>query len=716
MQKQPLHLRLLFHPQSELAHRVAQSLLERFVEPPATIGLRIPTFFGPDNGDRLPPPMTGAQSVDLDVAEHTIVVLLSDITMVRQVEPNDTGDEWRACAKTFTDRVDASNGRHEFFAAALDSAGFGISEDRNIVKANAGNFEEVIALISMHIAKTGIILLRDQRLNVHDSRELKAPVTFFLSHAKADYKTTYPENELEISERPETRWIIDELAEAPISYWFDSAKIKPNEHFATRIEQGVRDSATVIAVLTDQYASRPWCRREILAAKRFGCSIVVVDALQRGEPRSFPYLGNVPTIRWHKATPELGNRIQARNVIDLALRESLRVAYNRAASIASADTNECPLATTPELISLANDPCQDYLRTEKNALVFVYPDPPLSSEELEVLQRIYPHVSFLTPLAKFAREPLGKSVRHVAVSISDVPEGDLRKHGLSPRHFNMMKDELYLYLLLAGAQIGYGGALQGDMTKQDNFTMQLLELVRCYSPLAEDSLRTELSPVVNYAPWPLSAIYTDAEKNLLQGAADLISGAQPAIVDSLDKTFPDRTDKNWRLLPDTAAKRFAWGLGLTEMRRQMVEECSSRVITGGRLTGSQSAVPGVLEEAWLSIVNRKPLFLVGALGGMAAAVAGIIEGREVEEFTDAACEKSVPNYLEVVELHGANGIPFISASEMMQQIREASQNGVANSLNNGLNDEENQELFRLIDPASVAKLIITGLRRLDIAN
>jgi hypothetical protein len=280
----------------------------------------------------------------------------------------------------------------------------------------------------------------------------------------------------------------------------------------------------------------------------------------------------------------------------------------------------------------------------------------------------------------------------------------------------MMKDELYLYLLLAGAQIGYGGALQGDMTKQDNFTMQLLELVRCYSPLAEDSLRTELSPVVNYAPWPLSAIYTDAEKNLLQGAADLISGAQPAIVDSLDKTFPDRTDKNWRLLPDTAAKRFAWGLGLTEMRRQMVEECSSRVITGGRLTGSQSAVPGVLEEAWLSIVNRKPLFLVGALGGMAAAVAGIIEGREVEEFTDAACEKSVPNYLEVVELHGANGIPFISASEMMQQIREASQNGVANSLNNGLNDEENQELFRLIDPASVAKLIITGLRRLDIAN
>jgi hypothetical protein len=185
MQKQPLHLRLLFHPQSELAHRVAQSLLERFVEPPATIGLRIPTFFGPDNGDRLPPPMTGAQSVDLDVAEHTIVVLLSDITMVRQVEPNDTGDEWRACAKTFTDRVDASNGRHEFFAAALDSAGFGISEDRNIVKANAGNFEEVIALISMHIAKTGIILLRDQRLNVHDSRELKAPVTFFLSHARA---------------------------------------------------------------------------------------------------------------------------------------------------------------------------------------------------------------------------------------------------------------------------------------------------------------------------------------------------------------------------------------------------------------------------------------------------------------------------------------------------------------------------------------------------
>ena len=49
----PLHLHLLAHPKSEGANELASALMRRFVEPPASGGLRIPVFFTPDRGDDL---------------------------------------------------------------------------------------------------------------------------------------------------------------------------------------------------------------------------------------------------------------------------------------------------------------------------------------------------------------------------------------------------------------------------------------------------------------------------------------------------------------------------------------------------------------------------------------------------------------------------------------------------------------------------------------
>ena len=51
----PLHIYLLAHPQSQTATKLAADLMQRFVEPPASGGLRIPVFFTPDLGNHLPP-------------------------------------------------------------------------------------------------------------------------------------------------------------------------------------------------------------------------------------------------------------------------------------------------------------------------------------------------------------------------------------------------------------------------------------------------------------------------------------------------------------------------------------------------------------------------------------------------------------------------------------------------------------------------------------
>ena len=74
----PLQLHLLAHPQSQEAKGLATALMHRFVEPPASGGLRIPVFFTPDRGDDLPPQLNATEGLNLDAAKHTIVVILAD--------------------------------------------------------------------------------------------------------------------------------------------------------------------------------------------------------------------------------------------------------------------------------------------------------------------------------------------------------------------------------------------------------------------------------------------------------------------------------------------------------------------------------------------------------------------------------------------------------------------------------------------------------------
>lgn len=94
-------------------------------------------------------------------------------------------------------------------------------------------------------------------------------------------------------------------------------------------------------------SSRPWCRREVLEAKRFGAHILIVDALEGGDPRSFPYGGNVPIIRWQFRDPQ----VDARRVLDRAVLEALRFKHNRAVLDTAAEPGEIVLPAAPEAVS-----------------------------------------------------------------------------------------------------------------------------------------------------------------------------------------------------------------------------------------------------------------------------------------------------------------------------------------------------------------------------
>lgn len=696
----PLHLYVLAHPKSDSANQLASELMTRFVEPPASGGLRIPVFFCPDKGDDLPSQLNVDGGLNLNAAQHTIVVVLADARMLRTV-PNGTGDAWKSFVKDAINLTPLNVSPHHVLPIAIEPEGFQLSDSLHILPATLK--EEVtqaekdrrLAEISFHIAARAIQLLEHDKVPAVAPDRMKAPVTIFLSHAKADLDRKHHDDPV-----CKTRALLDEF---PVEQWYDAQQITTNQDFADAISAGIHDCSVMLAFQTDQYSSRPWCRREVLTAKQLGAHLLVVDALKSGEARSFPYGGNVPTVRWGFSDD---SDVDALRVIDRAVLEALRFKHNRLVLEALAEPNEIVLPVPPEALTLANE--YPDLETEKT---FLYPDPPLGREELQVLQSLRPKARFLTPLTKVAQWSRPKHVETITVSIS--ASDDVRKYGLSPTLFDTLTDEIHLYLLLAGLRIAYGGALKGSFSGNSNFTLRLFDLVRTYSKLAEGVNAVPLkNAVINVAPWPLSLDYGDTEWKLFSGGiASYQESPRPTLPWNDEELFPIGTDSRVFGIEDSPQRRYAWARGLSEMREKITGLSQARLVIGGALNKFSGLVPGVVEEAYCSLKQKHPVYIVGGFGGSARAVCDLLLGIERKEFSESWAEMNIPNYNAAKALCEQHGGTFHSIEQIGKEIKAIGHAGLALALNNGLNDDENLELMKSTDSQRIAGLVLIGLSR-----
>lgn len=161
------------------------------------------------------------------------------------------------------------------------------------------------------------------------------------------------------------------------------------------------------------------------------------------------------------------------------------------------------------------------------------------------------------------------------------------------------------------------------------------------------------------------------------------------------------------------------------MREVMTDQCEARLAIGGRIEGYKGRYAGLLEEPLLSLHAKKPLFLVGALGGCTRLVIDLLEGRDRPEMTTKVAQERVvysdssgaktPYYNELVGLYKSHGGTIESREEIAAWLREQGAQGPASALKNGLNDSENRRLFVSTDPREVAGLVLEGLRRVRAA-
>lgn len=609
-----------------------------------------------------------------------------------------TKDQWKAFLQQSIAKSKVGSSPHHVLPVALDEQGFQLSESQHflpaLIKENedpANGLERRLAEISLHIAARAIQLLDNNIIPESAPGQIKAPVRLFLSHAKAS---------LDNNKEDPVHQTMQELNDLPIDYWFDAGKIATSQEFGKAITAGIKDCSIILAFHTDQFGSRPWCRREVLDAKKMGGHLLLIDALQEGEPRRFPYLGNVPTVRWNFQDP----KVDARRVVDRAVLEALRFKYNRALLEQVANAGEIVVPAPPEALTLAYDSTPEQERT------YLYPDPPLSHEELGILQALRPNTKFLTPLTKIADWEKPKNIDAIAVSISS--SNDIHRYGLSNSHQQTLTDEIHLYLLLAGLRIGYGGALKGNFADASNFTLRLFELVRGYSQLAKDLQATSFHPIINYPPWPLVLDYGNAEWNLFGSEAECKEVSRPDLPWSDEKIFPQK-DEGWRLLADTSRKRYAWARGLTLMRNQITSETQARLVIGGNIQKFQGLIPGVIEEIWFSLKNKKPIFIIGGFGGAARAVCDLLMGLERdEEFSETYAREHIPNYDDVISFYHQYGVKYNTMQSIRNDIIELSKKGLSSTLNNGLNDSENEALMLSTEAMHITKFVLQGLSKI----
>lgn len=391
----PLAIYVVWDLDFEAGAQIAEHLYGRFHrggDTPLSQGVGIPIFF---RTTREGQPAPG--EIPLDGAEHTAVVVLVDPAMFRNAATT-----WARYLTALWAATRGAGRGHRVIPVAYAPSLFGLAagiDEVNFLRAFEVEPAERDALLDERLTHELCRLLLHAPVEpTRAAHDTVPPVKLFLSHTKVP-----GDGGVDIARRVRT-WVNEHT---PVRTFFDALDIPAGESFAEVIERNLgpgsghpREPVALLAIQTDSYASRAWCQREVLAAKRHGCAIVVVNAVQRREERSFPYLGNTPTYRWPSSETGLDEHLRA--IVDLALMEVLRLEYLsqhlRALAGLYPELRARTMARSPELLTLIGD-----------HTTYLYPDPPLAEAELEVLRSLRPGLRLITPLQLAAQRPTGAS-------------------------------------------------------------------------------------------------------------------------------------------------------------------------------------------------------------------------------------------------------------------------------------------------------------------
>jgi len=381
--KTPLAIYIIWHPDYFEGQQIADflySILCRNPDKPLLRSLGIPVYYRNKNYREDTHPI----DIDFNESDYTAIIPLVSNEFVND---NNYGNY----IDNILELCNASKGKRRMYPIALSEHSYNVStklSSINFIRIDRSKSICVDTIESIQKQALSVILHELCRLLMNmkkttDEEEsflMPPPVKLFISHSKHDDSKI---------EAMKFRDYIN--SETQLKTFFDANDISYGSNFGDEIKRAV-DKTALVVFQSDSYADREWCRIEVLTAKSHGCPIVIVNAVENGEKRAFPYLGNYPSIRFK------GN-YQA--IIDLTLEQILFNKYTSKLLDSLTDLYNIKtdkiLSNAPELFNFIQLRKQK-LSEDKKYVLIIYPDPPLGSEEMDMLNEMDNNFVFITPL------------------------------------------------------------------------------------------------------------------------------------------------------------------------------------------------------------------------------------------------------------------------------------------------------------------------------
>ncbi|MES9983567.1 MAG: TIR domain-containing protein [Candidatus Thiodiazotropha sp. 6PLUC6] len=431
-----------------------------------------------------------------------------------------------------------------------------------------------------------------------EDKGAESSISIFLSHSKSGDTGKHHSEKI--------KQFIDNTN---MNRFFDANEISPGYHFDQEIEKHIQDS-TLLAIESDAYSSRYWCQREILLAKQQKRPVIVVNCLEDFEDRIFPAASNVPCVHISPAVPMSESDIL--RVLSTAIIETVRYNYSmqclEAYRLAGWIDQSCELtARPPEIRQVLN-------LIESGVQEICYPEPPVYSIEADWHEAL--EIQAYTPLwSPSERNCL--SGHKVGISISDASGDGFTTHHIHSDHLVRLAQDLARHLLARTATLLYGGDL-----RPSGFTEFILDEAR----ILKDRLGEAAPRVENHLAWPLYV--SDPEITAWRAKYHEI---METVEHEIPNDVAEGLDKSAFLLPNTTMNSYIWSRCLSEMREKSISSSTVRICAGGRLAGYKGKMPGVLEEIVLALKEQKPIYLLGAFGGVVGDVCKLLLSADVPE-------------------------------------------------------------------------------------
>jgi len=674
-----MQVHVIWHPQSDskcrtFAEKIYVTFNRDAYQP---LGIGIPVFFRCAAGRAGDPASTPAPIAIPDTeSDLRIALLTSDFVL---------DANWKAFWERSMQEVRAKGNAGGILLFGLSP---GMKEgDSKVVQLDTLGERLGDVLIQHVLLQACRLLGKRPRVSASPGRGA-APMKLFLSHTKRDA--------IGLQAAKVLKAYFDNLV---VDRFFDEVSIQPGDSITQELVEEISDSA-LVAIRTDGYLASPWCKKELALAKRARRPIVVVDALTGIEPRSSPFMAYLPSIRMNPQ--EAGEAFLTRitNFIGLEVLRFLHGERQLALLKAqgSLPSDAVLLVRPPEARDLATA-VHDSGRAEKGGprSVFVHPDPVLATEEKEDLT--FYSATLITPTTAWSKRLDG--IR-LGISASPAEMAELAALGLSELHVEDAVRVLARQALAAGATLVYGGALGPG-----NLTESLFEMIGAYN---KGGL-VQFPRLIDYPPWPW---HQEVDKDWLAQRRHMLEVRPCDPPEDVRKFSAGDGPGHVERLKKTVEGRYALARSLYHMREIITQSTDARIVLGGKVTGFSGLVPGIVEEALLTLRRKKPMYIAGGFGGAARLVALAMQGQKPPYFTREHQEKISTAYADTLSFYEQRrrdspglGLPDVDFSSAQRELEAYGLRGL--TARNGLTESENLELFSTGSTDAALFLIMKGL-------